>query len=141
MKKYVMAVLSCIIAVFVLLGTMSTAFAALNPNYATNTTKSTFKRVGYIQCQPSYVQNGKHAVFGRFKYYQTNSAGTSIIKQSPEIQTAKGTGPNDKSILKAEYTFTGNSVTSSLIAFNYGWSMYPDDGGWPFSNPEEPVTD
>ena len=77
MKNRFTAIMSCLVAAL-LLG-MTTAFAAASPNYATNKHKDLSPYYyGYVQFQPSYVENGNHATRGYIRYWRYDLLGNVV---------------------------------------------------------------
>ena len=78
MKKF-MTIMSCLVIVLLLVG-ITTAFAAApSPNYATNSHEDmSLYYYGYVQCQPSFVENGNHAARGYIRYWRYDLFGNVV---------------------------------------------------------------
>lgn len=140
MRKHVVTVLTLIFVVVLLVGA-TTAFAAGSPNFATNDHEDmSIYYYGYVQCQPSYIEDGNHAARGYIRYQRFDHLG-NINKDTGRLYTAYGTGPNDSRILSRNYTFT-DSITPNpyKTEFWYGFDWVPAGSGmWPLSVSEDAV--
>lgn len=141
MRKHIVTVLSCVL-IFLLLGT-TVAFAATSPNYATNSHEDlSLYYYGYVQCQPSYVENGNQAARGYIRYQRYDLLG-NISEDTGRLYTAYGNSPNDGRILSRSYTFTDSIIPNPYkTRFWYGFDWVPSGSGiWPVSIPGDTVTE
>lgn len=130
MKKFT-AIMSIMVAVLLLLGTI-TAFAA-SPNYANNSHEDmSIYYYGYVQCKPSYVENGNHAARGYIRYWRYDLLG-NVVNDTGRLYTAYGSGPNDSRILSRSYTYIDSIIPNpKKTQFRYGFDWVPDgSGSWP----------
>lgn len=142
MRKRTLTMLSCILAVFLFVGA-TTAFAASSPNYATNSHEDmSLYYYGYVQCQPSYIEDGNHAARGYIRYQRPDLFG-NIVEDTGRLYTAYGTGPNDSRILSRSYTFTDSIIPNpNKTQFWYGFDWVPSgSGAWPVSISGNTVTE
>lgn len=141
MKKHATVVLSCTFAVVLLIGA-TTAFAVQSPNYATNEHNDlSFFYSGYVQCQPSFVENGNHAARGYIHYQRYDLLG-NVNKDTGRLYTEYGNGPTDSRILSRSEIFTDSPLPNSYkTQFWYGFDWVSDDGSWPFSFSDGAVTE
>lgn len=136
MNKRFAALMSCLIVVLLLVGA-ATALAAASPNYATNSHDDmSLYYYGYVQCQPSYVENGNHAARGYIRYWRYDLLG-NIVEDTGRLYTAYGNGPTDGRILSRRHTFTDSIIPNpNKTQFRYGFDWVPDGTGiWPVSIP------
>ncbi|MEG1772599.1 MAG: hypothetical protein RRY79_05620 [Clostridia bacterium] len=141
MRKYVITVLSYIFVVVLLIGA-TTAFAASSPNYATNDHDDmSLYYYGYVQCQPSYLEDGNHAARGYIRYQRFDLLG-NISKDTGRLYTAYGNGPTDSRILSRSHTFTDSIIPNPYkTQFWYGFDWVSSGSGiWPVSIPGGTVT-
>jgi hypothetical protein len=113
---------------------MTTVFAAASPNYATNTHEDmSLYYYGYVQCQPSYVENGNHAARGYIRYWRYDLLG-NVVNDTGRLYTAYGNGPDDGRILSRSYTYTIQTPSfpirakHSLDTDSIGYPMAPASG-------------
>lgn len=138
MMKRIVTVLSCILCTVLLIGAL-TAFAARTPNYATNSHQDmSLYYYGYVQCQPSYVEDGHHAARGYIRYIRFDRNG-NVDVDTNRLYTEYGYGPNDGRILSKNYTFMDSIISNPFkTEFWYGFEWVPDGSGiWPVSIPDE----
>lgn len=139
MKKF-MTIMSCLVIVLLLVG-ITTAFAAApSPNYATNSHEDmSLYYYGYVQCPPSFVENGNHAARGYIRYWRYDLFG-NVVNDTGRLYTSYGNGPNDGRILSRSYTYTDSIIPNPRkTQFRYGFDWVPDGSGiWPVNVP--PVT-
>lgn len=134
MRKRALTVLSCVLVVVLMIGA-TTAFAASSPNYATNSHEDmSLYYYGYVQCQPSYVEDGNHAARGYIRYQRFDLLG-NISEDTGRLYTAYGNGPTDSRILSRSYTFTDSIIPNPYkTQFWYGFDWVPSGSGvWPVS--------
>ncbi|NJP41776.1 hypothetical protein HCH52_12085 [Oscillospiraceae bacterium HV4-5-C5C] len=134
MKK-IIGVASTLLFVIVLTCSIFVS-AAITPNYATNNHEDmSIYYYGYVQCQPSYVEAGKHAARGYIRYRRYNLLG-EINADTGRLWTEYGQSPRDSRILSRNHTFTDSIVPNPYkTEFFYDFEWVPDNGSWPFSQP------
>lgn len=141
MKNKFTAIMSSLVAMLMLFG-VTTAFANASPNYATNYHNDMgLYYQGYVQCQPSYIENGNHAARGYIRYWRYDLFG-NVVNDTGRIYTAYGNGPNDARILSRSYTYRDSVIPneSYKTQFRYGFDWVPHGSGiWPVNVP--PVTE
>lgn len=141
MKKRIINVLACVFLIVLMVGA-TTAFAAASPNYATNKHDAlSLYYYGYVQCKPSFVENGNHAARGYLRYQRYDLFG-NVSKDTGRIYTAYGSGPTDSRILSKSYTFTDSIIPNpNKTQFWYGFDWVPKGSGyWPASLSETTVS-
>lgn len=134
-NKYVVA-MTGLVAALLLLGA-TTVFAAMSPNYATNSHEDmSIYYYGYVQCQPSYVENESHAARGYIRYWRYDLQG-NIVNDTGRLYTAYGNGPNDGRILSRSHTYTDSIIPNPhKTQFRYGFDWVPHGSGiWPVNAP------
>ena len=142
MRKCALTVLPCVLIVVLLIG-VTAAFAAESPNYATNKHEDlSLYYYGYVQCQPSYEEDGNHAARGYIRYQRFDLFG-NISEDTERHYTAYGTGPDDSRILSRSYTFRDSIISNSYkTQFWYGFDWVPAGTGiWPLSIPGDTVAE
>ena len=140
MNKKFAAFMSCLLVVLLLTGAATALAASSSPNYATNSHDDmSLYYYGYVQCQPSYVENGSHAARGYIRYWRYDLLG-NITADTGRLYTAWGTGPSDGRILSRSYTYTDSVIPNSRkTQFRSGFDWVPTGTGiWPVS--VSPVT-
>jgi hypothetical protein len=98
------------------------------PNYASNVEYLFIYYNGYIQVQPSAIQNGMHSYNGYIRY--TNG----IPADTGRLYTASGNGCHDSRILSRSYTYTDDINNPNPVHFYYGFNRTAH--GTPESWPE-----
>lgn len=108
----------------------TTVFAAMSPNYATNSHEDmSIYYYGYVQCQPSYVENENHAARGYIRYWRYDLQG-NIVNDTGRLYTAYGNGPNDGRILSRSHTYTDSIIPNPhKTQFRYGFDWVPHGSG------------
>lgn len=106
-----------------------------SPNYASNTHNYwSIYYYGYVQCQPSYNENGWHAQAGYIRYWRYDLSG-NIVNDTGRLYTDYGSGQSDSRILTRSHTYTDSIIPNSLkTQFRYGfqWQEHDDNGrNWP----------
>lgn len=107
---------------------------AISPNRV-NTSRAGRTFNGTVYCQPSYLENGKHAARGCFNWdgYDKNY---NRISGTVKVYTPYGKGPNDSNIYSAskKYSAPANAV---IVLAPCGFSWVPDKNGvWPANLPD-----
>ena len=126
MKKYRNLILATIVSVFVLSGI--TSYAALSPNYGTSSEILNYFYEGYVQCQPSYNENGQHAARGYF-VYRNGAEGEKWW------YTDYGMNINDTNIYSVSGTYRDTlEFDAPKVSFNYKFNYIPHGSiYWPVS--------
>lgn len=109
----------------------------MSPNYATNSHEDmSIYYYGYVQCQPSYVENENHAARGYIRYWRYDLQG-NIVNDTGRLYTAYGNGPNDGRILSRSHTYTDSIIPNPhKTQFRYGFDWVPHGSGiWPVNAP------
>ncbi|MBS3949432.1 MAG: hypothetical protein KGZ53_02025 [Peptococcaceae bacterium] len=98
------------------------------PNYATSTHHSIAIYDGYIQCQPSYVDNGYHAARGFFVYRNGWGGGEQWA------YTSYGQNAQDGAIYSASMRYWDTlNPFAPKVTFNYNFDWVPFGSGiWPY---------
>ena len=141
MKNKFTAIMSCLVAMLMLFG-VTTAFANASPNkgasYHNNDMGIYYQ--GYVQCQPSYIENGNHAARGYLRYWCYDLSG-NVEDDTGRLYTEYGNGPNDSRILSRSYIYRDSLIPNPYYKtqFRYGFDWVPHGTGiWPVNVP--PVT-
>ena len=95
---------------------------ASSPNYATNDHQPmSIYYYGYVQCQPSYNEDGFHAARGYLRYWRYDLQG-NIVEDTGRLYTAYGTSATDSRIISRPYTFTDSIIPNPYkTQFRYGF--------------------
>ena len=105
--------------------------ATASPNYGYSKEVVQYFYDGYVQCQPSYNDNGKHAA----RAYLTlkNGAEGTVVKY-----TDWGKNFNDSRILSTSYRYrdTLNPIAPK-VTFNFNFIYASHNGIWPVSKEAE----
>nr|WP_300005474.1 hypothetical protein [Tissierella sp.] len=132
MKKCYLKII-CFMFILMLFSKTNIVSAAASPNYATNKHNDlSVYYYGYVQCQPSYIENSKHAARGYIRYWRYNLSG-DIVNDTGRLYTAYGIGPRDGRILTKNHTFTDSIINNKFkTQFRYGFEWVPSGSGvWP----------
>jgi len=99
---------------------------ASSPNFARSVHPSLFYYDGFVQCQPAYVDNGRHAARGFFVYRNGRDG-------EQWAYTAYGQGPSDGAIYTASMRyFDSLNPWAPEVTFNYNFDWVPLGSGiWP----------
>lgn len=118
-------VLCCMIVITGLFLISIGGYAKENPNYGNVVEKLQYYYDGYVQCQPSYNENGQHAARGHFTF--NNGKEGKVIKY-----TEWGNGFDDKRIISTSYRYkdTLNPIAPK-VTFSYGFNYAKHNGSWP----------
>lgn len=85
-------------------------------NYA-NSSRSGDTFVGYVQCKPSFNDNGQHAANGYIRYSGGKSGDTG------RLYTATGKNANDANIYTRSHAYADSPDPSQPVTkFNYGFT-------------------
>ena len=103
------------VALLCILCAQAFATRSASPNYATNSHEDmSLYYYGYVQCRPSYNEDGKHAQAGYIRYWRYDLLGNTVNDTgrlyTPYAQT-------DDPILSVDVIPIGR-VTSDLSVFN-----------------------
>ena len=100
--------------------------SASSPNWASSTEHwSQAYYDGYIQCQPSYIENGKHAAQGWFVYRNGRDG-------EKWAYTQLGYGSSDSRILSASMRYYDTMDWGApQVTFNYNFLWVPVGAEWP----------
>lgn len=129
MKKWIITVLACALTVVLLIGTVS-AVATPNRGSPNPITTTTYKP--YVQCQPSFNDNGYHAAQGYYFILELTADG--LLHDGGEHYTPWGTNINDSRILRAESNFS--KIYGGNVHFSYTFTWVPHGSTtWPVSVP------
>lgn len=102
-----------------------------SPNYAEHT-GSYPEFSGYIQCRPSYNQNGKHAQAGYIRFYSINSSGGKF-RDTGKMYTDCGIDQNDSRLLtRSEDYDVPTGATKVEFQYGFVWQTHHDDGPAPW---------
>ena len=139
MKNKFTVTMSCFIILLLLLG-FATAFAYGSPNYATNDHYDLLHYRGYVQCQPSYNDGGRHAARGYIRYFRYDIQG-GIVGDTGRLYTEYGRSANDSRIYSRSTVYTDSLMPNPLkTQFYYGFDWVPDGTGiWPVNT--HPITE
>ncbi len=117
-----------------------TAKAAVSPNRVVTKVVSANKFSGTVSCQPSYVDNGRHAVRGYFNWDGYDKTGKRVGGTS-KVYTSKGKGPTDSTVYTATKDYTAKSnVVMVLAPVGFDW-VADGSGAWPYGNIDSTVTE
>ena len=140
MKRRIMPLL---LFVLLLTGTVLFVHASGSPNYE-SVNKCDTRMDGYIQFQPSYVQNGMQAAGGSlsttYNYRNPNSGHYSSDTITRYLPTDKL--PTDSNIYSRFAIHYKNSHLGECVgnSSNGRFDWVPEGGNlWPVNNPENPV--
>jgi hypothetical protein len=142
MKKRFITGMSVVLIVMLFFGAIN-ALAIVTPNFATNThNENSIYYYGYVQCQPSYVENGYHAARGYIRYWRYDIFG-NVVEDTNRLYTSYGNGPDDSRILTKTHTFIDSIIPNpNKTQFRYGFTWVPDGTGiWPVSIPIDYMTE
>ena len=134
MKNRFTTLMSCFVIVLLLFNTMN-ALAAKSPNYGTNTHNDMeLYYIGYVQCQPSFVENGKNAARGYIRYWRYDLLGNRV-NDTGRLYTPYGHGPNDSRLMSRGYVYRDSIIPNLLkTQFRYGFDWVPAESGiWPIN--------
>jgi hypothetical protein len=123
-KKTVIKGITLIVSVILLFGLRSAV--ASSPNWGSSTEHWTGLYFdGYVQCQPSYVENGQHAAQGWFVYRNGRDG-------EQWAYTPKGTGPGDTKILTASMRYYDSPEWDAPpVTWSYNFMWVPVGAEWP----------
>lgn len=131
--------LASVICISLFFGGITAKAVITSPNrVSTSVSGRTFS--GTVYCQPSYIENGKHAARGYFNWdgYDKNY---NRIGGTSKVYTPYGKGPNDSQIYQASKNYTASSkVVISLAPCGFTW-VQDGSGNWPASIPTNPITE
>ena len=139
MKKIlnITALVLCV-AVVIGMGISSLADASIDrisPNFGYSyPLEEEGKLYGYVQIQPSYNDNGKHAQVGRGEFISADGRGNAC-------QTAVGTHEGDSRILSAYCTFqmhkdsSGKNYYTTVFRKGYIYQPHTGDPTRPWAHP------
>lgn len=140
-KNRVFTATLCTALLFTVLLGNGTAKAAMSPNRLTTSVVDENTFTGTVYCQPSYVQDGKHAVKGYFNWDGYDKSGKRIDGTS-KVYTEKGKGPTDTKVYSATKKYKRKSSKVILVLSPCGFDWVPDgSGAWPASNTDDFVTE
>ena len=105
------------------------AFAAVNnisPNYATNSHDDmSIYYYGYVQCRPSYNEDGQHAQAGYIRYWRYDLLG-NIVNDTGRLYTDYGIDQTDSRLLTRSHTYTDSIIPNPhKTQFRYGFMWQP----------------
>lgn len=134
MNKKFAAFMTCLIVALSIVGASAAALASASPNYATcDHEDMSLYYYGYVQCQPSYLEDGSHAARGYMRFWRYDLLG-NIVEDTGRLYTAYGTGPTDSRIFSKSYTYTDSIIPNpKKTQFRYGFDWIPNGSSWPVS--------
>lgn len=128
MKHYKQLVISLIV-LLVFWGSVSSFIFASSPNYGYSDHSNILYYDGYVQCQPSYNQNGNHAAQCWLRYVKADGG-----NDSGRIWSLGGLSQNDSRILSVSKRYWDDlNPWASVTTFSYGFTWVPHNSGiWPY---------
>ena len=107
------------VALLCILCAQAFATRSASPNYATNSHEDmSLYYYGYVQCQPSYNEDGKHAQAGYIRYWRYDLLGNTV-NDTGRLYTPYGTV---YSLWHRPDRFSPTDQESHLYGFNYSES-------------------
>ena len=87
------------VALLCILCAQAFATRSASPNYATNSHEDmSLYYYGYVQCRPSYNEDGKHAQAGYIRYWRYDLLGNTV-NDTGRLYTPYGTDQTDSRLL------------------------------------------
>ena len=80
---------------------------------------------GYVQCRPSYNEDGKHAQAGYIRYWRYDLLG-NVVNDTGRLYTPYGTDQTDSRLLTKSHTYTDSIIPNPhKTQFRYGFIWQP----------------
>lgn len=114
------------VALLCILCAQAFATRSASPNYATNSHEDmSLYYYGYVQCRPSYNEDGKHAQAGYIRYWRYDLLGNTV-NDTGRLYTPYGTDQTDSRLLTRSHTYTDSIIPNPhKTQFRYGFIWQP----------------